>query len=145
MCQPASCMHASDIDSSRNLVKFVWKKQLLTTIDQSKLTVIGQDQLTIFWSVLNRFVEAITFVFVPCCCRPRNKFEMSQKMNIRIRRLFHIEPCSCCGCCCCCWGWLFCWSLFPAVPFWTWLLLCCPFCSQTASSLRSEAMMKGKR
>lgn len=63
-------------------------------------------------------------------------------MNIRTRRLFHIDPCCCCCCCC---GWSFCWTLFPAVPFWSWLLVCCSFLSHAAaSSLRSVAMMKRK-
>lgn len=82
------------------------------------------------------FVDATVLVLL-LCCRPRNRFEIIQKMNIRKRRPFQIEPC-----CCCCWGWPFCCSLFPAVPFWTWLLVCC---EHAADSLRfSVAMMERK-
>ena len=82
------------------------------------------------------FVDATVFVLL-LCCRPRNRFEIIQKMNIRKRRPFQIDPC-----CCCCWGWPFCCSLFPAVPFWTWLLVCC---EHAADSLRfSVAMMERK-
>ena len=82
------------------------------------------------------FVDATVFVLL-VCCRPRNRFEIIQKMNIRKRRPFQIDPC-----CCCCWGWPFCCSLFPAVPFWTWLLVCC---EHAVDSLRfSVAMMERK-